>query len=114
MSNLYRNRPLQTQLTVDGLIDSVDFTLPVWDAAQTGTWQQPQASRDYARLVADDVPEQITRYNNAVQCSWILDHDHRRAVDQLMPQLQLRKLLCYHLAHHLPPQPTRRKHVGLV
>lgn len=90
------------------LIYPIDLALPIRDPAQARARQQAQAPRDHARLVADDVPEQITRHHDPVQRPRVLDHDHRRAVDQLVPELQLRELLRHHPAHYLPPQPARR------
>ncbi len=57
---------------------------------------------------------QIGRYYDAVQLRRVLDHDHGRAVDELMLDLELRKLVLEDLVHHLAPEPARRQHVGLV
>ena len=81
---------------------------------QTRTRQQPQAPGNHARLVADDIPKQITRHHDPIQRPRILHHRHRRAVNQLVLHLQLRELPRHDVRHHLAPQPTRRQHVRLV
>lgn len=95
-------------------INAIHFTLPIRHPAQTRARQEAQAAGDHARLVADDVPEQITRHHHPVQRARVLDHEHRRAVDQLMAHLQRWELLPHHPRHHVPPQARRRQHVRLV
>lgn len=99
---------------MDRFIDAIHLRHPIRHPTQTCTGQQPKTPRYHARLVANDIPKQVTRHHDPVQRPWVLDHQHRRAINQLVPQLQLRELLRHHLAHHLPPQPARRQHVRLV
>ena len=96
------------------LIDAVALAIAVRDAAQAGTGQQTDAARDDGSLVADDVTEQVAGNDDTVQGTRVLDHDHRRAVDQLVLQLQLGELLLEYFSDDLPPQAAGREHVGLV
>lgn len=96
------------------LVDTVHLALSIGNATQTGTGKQAQRTRDNTGFITDNVTKQVTRDNNPIQFLRVLDHNHRRRVNQLMPDLHLRELLRHHLRHRLPPQPTRREHVGLV
>lgn len=86
------------------LINSIALALPIRDTAQTSTRQQSNAARDNARLVTDDVTKQIASNNNSVQSPRVLDHQHSRAVNQLVPDLKLGELLSHDLADDLAPQ----------
>lgn len=99
---------------VDGLVDPVAQAFAVGHAAQARRGQETQASRDHARLVGDDVAEQVARDDDAVQSPRVLHHQHRRAVDEVVAKLQLRELLLHDLGDDASPQATRREHVGLV
>lgn len=101
-------------LTVNGLVDAIALALAIRNAAQAGAGQQANAAWDDAGLVADDVAKQVTRDDDAVQAARVLDHDHGRAVDELVLHLEIRKLLLERLCHDLAPEPARRQHVGLV
>lgn len=100
--------------TVNRLINPINRPLPIRNPTQTSTGQKPQRTRNNTSLVTNNIPKQVTRDDNPIQLLRILNHDHRRRVDQLMPDLQLRELLRHHLRHRLPPQPAGREHVGLV
>jgi hypothetical protein len=92
---------------VDGLINAVALALAIRDTAQAGAGQQTDASGDDRSLVADDVAEQVARNHNTVETPGVLDHDHSSAVDQLVAELQLGKLLLENLGDHLAPQTAR-------
>ena len=96
------------------LINAIALALAVRNPAQTGTRQQADAPGDDRRLVADDVAKQVAGDNNTIQRARVLDHDHGRAVNKLMVDLQLRELLGKNLIDHLAPQPARGQHIGLV
>ena len=99
---------------MNGLVDAIHLCLSVRYTAQTRARQQSQASRDDARLVADDVAKEIARHNDTVERPRVLDHQHGRAVNEVMANLQLRELLGKHLRHDLAPQPRGRHDVRLV
>lgn len=95
-------------------VDTVAPTLSIRDTTQTSTGQKSDATWDDTRLVADDISKQIARNHHTVESSWVLDHQHGRAVNQMMSKLQLRKFIRHDFCNDLPPQPTRRQHVCLV
>ena len=97
-----------------GLINSTDHTFPIRHPVQTRAGQQAQASRYHARFVTDNVPKQVTCHDDTIQRPWILDHQHGRTINQMMPKLQLWKLVLHHLANNPPPQATGSKYIGLV
>ena len=97
-----------------GLINPTDHTFPIRHPVQTRAGQQTQASRYHTRLITYDIPKQVTRDDDSIQRPWVLDHQHGRTINQMMPKLQLRKLVLHHLAHNPPPQATRRKHIGFI
>jgi hypothetical protein len=88
---------------MDGLIDSVQLGLAIWDATQTGTRQQTQTSWDDTSLVANDVTEQVAGNNNTVQRSWVLDHKHSRRVDEVGARLEMRVLVLHDALEGFPP-----------
>lgn len=102
------------RLTVDGLIDAVALALAVGDPAQTGTGEETDAAGDDRGLVADDIPKQVAGDDNAVEAAGVLDHDHGRAVDELVVNLELGVFLGKHVRDRLAPETTSRQHVGLV
>ena len=78
---------LFTVLTMYGLINPTNHALPIRHPIQTRTGQQAQTSRYHARLVTYNVPKQITRDYNSIQRPRILDHQHSRTINQMMPKL---------------------------
>lgn len=96
------------------LIDAVALALAVRDPTQTGARQQSNAPRNNRRLVTDDIAKEVARNHHTVQGTRVLDHEHGRAVNQLMAELELRKLVGKHLGDNLAPQPASGEHVGLV
>lgn len=97
-----------------GLVDRVAAGLPIGDAAEAGAGQQADAPRDDARLVGDDVAEEVARDDDAVEGRGILNHDHGGAVDELVLDLEVRELARERLLHDGAPEAARREHVGLV
>ena len=102
------------RLTVDWLVDAVAFALAVEDAAQAGARQETDATRYDRGLVADDIAEEIASDDDAVETARVLDHDHSRAINQLMAELELGEFLGEDVGHDLAPQTARREHIGLV
>ena len=100
--------------TVNRLVDTIHLALTIGNTTQTSTGQKTQRPRDNTSLVTNDITKQVTGDDNPVQLARVLNHNHSRRVNQLMPDLHLRELLSHHLRHNLPPQPTRREDVGLV
>ena len=96
------------------LINPTNLTFPIGHSIQTRTGQQAQTPRYHTRLITYNIPKQVARDDDPIQRPWVLDHQHSRTIDQMMPKLQLRKLVLHNLANHLPPQPTRSQHVRLV
>jgi len=88
---------------MDGLIDSVQLGLAIWDAAQTGTRQQTQTSWNDTSLVANDVTEQVAGNYNAVQRSWVFDHKHSCRVDEVSARLEMRILVLHDALKGFPP-----------
>lgn len=101
-------------LTVNGLVNAVALALAIRNAAQTGTGQQTNATRNHTGLVADNVTEQVARNDDTVQASRVLDHDHRGTVNQLVLNLEIRELLLECLVHDLPPKSACGEHVRLI
>lgn len=99
--------------TVYGLIDAVALALAIGDAAQAGAGQEADAAGDDAGLVAD-VAKQVARHDDAIEAPGVFDHDHGRAVDELMLDLEVRELLLKRLRHDLAPQSARGQDIGLV
>ena len=100
--------------TVNRLVDTIHLALTIGNTTQTSTGQKTQRPRDNTSLVTNDITKQVTGDDNPVQLARVLNHNHSRRVNQLVPDLHLRELLSHHLRHNLPPQPTRREDVGLV
>lgn len=100
--------------TVNRLVDTVNLALPIGNTTQTGTRKQTQRTRDNTRLVTDNITKQVASNNNTIQLPRVLDHNHSRRVNKLVPNLHLRELLLENLRHNLTPQPTRRENIGLV
>lgn len=96
------------------LINTINPTLTIRDTTQTSTRQQSQRTRNNTSLITDDITEQVTRDNNAVQLTGVLNHNHSRRINKLVLNLQLWELLRHDLGDGLPPQPTRSQHVGLI
>lgn len=96
------------------LVDTVDLGLSIRNTAQARTGQESQRAGDDARLITDDVTEQVASDNNTVKLPRLLDHDHGRGVNELVLDLELGELLGHDLRHGLPPQPARSEDVGLV
>ena len=94
------------KLTMNRLIDTIALVLPIRNTTQTRTWQQTNASGDYARLVTNDVSKQVAGNHNTIQFSRGLHQDHSRAINQLVLELQLRELFFHNLVNHLSPQST--------
>ncbi len=61
--------------------------LSVWDTAQARARAEADASGDDTSFVANDVAEQVACDDHAVEAARVLDHDHGRAVDELVMQL---------------------------
>lgn len=100
--------------TVNRLVDTVHLALAVRDARQTRAGQQTQRARNHTRFIRDNVTEQVAGDDDAVQLAGVLNHDHRRRVDQLVVELQLRELLRDDLGNDLAPQTARSKNICLV
>lgn len=96
------------------LINTINATLPIGNTTQTSTRQQTQRTRDNTSLITNDITEQVTRNNNAVQLTGVLNHNHSSRVNQLVLNLQLRELLRHDLSDGLSPQTTRSQHIGLI
>lgn len=96
------------------LIDAIALPLPIRNTTQAGTRQQSNATRNNRRLVADNVAKQVTRDNHTVQRPRILHHQHSRAINKLMRNLKLGKLLGKDLGNNLPPQPAGSQHIRLI
>lgn len=101
-------------LTVDRLVDAVAPALAVGDSAQTSAGAETDAAGDDAGLVADNVAEEVAGDDDAVEAGGVLDHDHGGAVDELVVELELGKLLGHGLGDNLAPQAARGENVGLV
>lgn len=101
-------------LTAYRLVDTVTPVLPIRDAAQARAGAESDTPRDDAGPIADDVAEEVARNNYTIEAAWGLDHDHGRAVDELVVQLQLRELGLHGLGDDLAPEAARGQHVGLV
>ena len=100
--------------TVNRLVDTIHLALTIGNTTQTSTRKKTQRPRDNTSLVTNDITKQVTGDDNPVQLARVLNHNHSRRVNQLVPDLHLRELLSHHLCHSLPPQPTRREDVSLV
>lgn len=96
------------------LVDAVALALAIRNAAQTGTGQETNRSRNNTSLVADDIAEKVAGNNNTVQASGVLDQDHSSAVNKLVLDGQVRELLLKGLGHDLAPQPAGSKNIGLI
>lgn len=59
--------------TMNRLIYTITPTLPIRNPAQTRRRAQPDGARDRARLITDDVAEQITRDQHAVERGRVLE-----------------------------------------
>jgi hypothetical protein len=57
---------------------------------------------------------QVGRNHHAIQLCRALDHDHGRAVDKLMLDLQIGELVLEDLIYHLAPESACRQHVRLI
>lgn len=79
-------RKREDELTMNRLVDGVFRT---GQPAQTGARQQADASGDDARLVGDDVAEEVARDDDAVEAAGVLDEDHGRRVDEVVLDLEL-------------------------
>ena len=90
------------------------FPFAVWRGCEACARKETKGARNDRRFVADDVAEQVARDDNTIQRSGILYHQHRRAINQMMSQLQLRELFAHHIRDSLTPQPRRRHHIGLI
>ncbi len=99
---------------MDWLIDTIAPALSIRNTTQACTWQQTNASWDHARLITDDISKQVAGDHDPIESPWALHQQHSCAIDQVMPDLQLRELLFHNLSNHLSPQSTRRQHVRLV
>lgn len=95
------------------LVDTIT-PAPIWNAAQTRTGQESNASWNHARLVRNDVTEQIAGHHDTIQGPGVLDHQHCRAINQVVTDLELWELLGHNLCHDLTPQPRSRQHVRLI
>lgn len=95
-------------------IDAIALGAPVRNTTQAGTRQQANAAGNHARLIADYVTKQVARHHHAVQASRVLDENHGGAVNQLVLQRQVFKLIGKRLRHGLAPQPAGGQHIGLV
>lgn len=100
--------------TVDGLVDTVALALAIRNTAQAGTGQKTNAIGNDAGLVSDNVTKQVARHNNTVETGRVLDHDHGRAVNELVLDLEVGELLLKRLGHDLAPESARGQHVSLV
>jgi hypothetical protein len=99
---------------VNRLVDTVNLGLSVGNAAQAGAGQEAKRAGDNARLITDDVAEQVAGDNNTIKLPRLLDHDHGRGVNELVLDLELGELFGHDLRHGLPPQPAGSEDVGLV
>lgn len=99
---------------MDGLIDIVTLSVAIRNTAQAGTGQETNAIGDDSGRVADNVTKQGARHNNTVKTSRVLDHDHDRAVNELVLDLKVGELLLKRLGHDLAPESARGKHVGII
>lgn len=99
---------------MDRLINTIALAFAVRNTAQASAGKQTDAARNDGSLVADDVTEQVAGDDNAVQSRGLLDHEHSGAVNQLIGELQLGKLLLEDLMDNFPPQTTGGEHVCLV
>lgn len=95
-------------------IDTITLAITIWDTTQARTRQKPNASWNNARLITDDVSKQIACNNNTIQSLGVLDHQHSRTINEMMPNLELRVILRHNLSNHLPPQSRCRQHIRFV
>lgn len=99
--------------TVNWLINPIT-SAAIWNTTQTSTWQQANTTWNDTRLITDDISKQIARDNNTIQRSWVLNHQHGSTINEMMTDLQLRKLLRHQLRNSLPPQSRSRQDVRLI
>lgn len=100
--------------TVNRLVDTINLGLSVRNTAQARAGQETERAGDNARLITDDVAEQVAGDNDAVELPRLLNHDHGRGVNKLVLDLELGELRGHDLRHGLPPQTTSSEDVGLV
>lgn len=100
--------------TVDWLVDAIALALAVWDTTQTGTGQETNATRNNTGLITDDISKQVASHDNTIKSSWVLDHKHGSAINQVVTNLQLGELLSHELGGNLSPESAGSQNVGLV
>lgn len=99
---------------MDRLVDTIDRARSVRDAAQTSAGQETQRTGDNARLVGDNVTEQVTCDDDTIQLARVLDHDHSSRINKLVLDLELGEFLGHDLGDGLAPQTAGREDIGLV
>lgn len=87
---------------VDWLVDTVAAG-SVWDAGEGCGWEETDGAWDDRGLIRDDVAEEVGGDDNAIECAWVLDHNHGCGIDEVVDKLDLWELLLEKLGHDLAP-----------